>query len=96
MDLESTLKILKNCKPVLQARLGLSALSLFGSTTRDSATENSDIDILVDFDGVATSKQFFGVQFYLEDMLGKPVDLVTSKALRKELKPYIDKDRIDV
>lgn len=96
MDRESTLKILKSCKPVLQARFGLSALSLFGSTARGSASEDSDIDILVDFDGTATSKQFFGVQFYLEDMLGSPVDLVTSKALRKELKPYIDKDRIDV
>ena len=53
-------------------------------------------ELAVDFDGVATSKQFFGVQFYLEDMLGSPVDLVTSKAVRKELKPYIDKDRIDV
>ncbi|MEH6451371.1 MAG: nucleotidyltransferase family protein, partial [Oleispira sp.] len=70
MNRNQTLNILSRCKPILQERYKLTALALFGSTARDSATEKSDIDILVDFDGPATSKQFFGVQFYLEDMLG--------------------------
>ncbi|MAX98390.1 MAG: DNA polymerase subunit beta [Oceanospirillaceae bacterium] len=96
MNRDRALQILSQCKPVLQERFGLSALSLFGSTARDSADDNSDVDILVDFDGPATSKQFFGVQFYLEDQLGSAVDLVTAKALRKELKPYVNKDKIDV
>lgn len=96
MDRTRALDILTQCKPVLQERFGLSTLALFGSTARNTASDSSDIDILVDFDGKATSKQFFGVQFYLEDKLGSAVDLVTVKALREELKPYIDKDRIDV
>ena len=96
MDRNQALDILARCKPVLQERYKLSALSLFGSTARDAASDSSDIDILVDFDGPATSKQFFGVQFYLEDMLGSTVDLVTQKALRKELEPYVNQDRIDV
>ena len=48
------------------------------------------------FDGPATSARFFGVQFYLEDLLGRPVDLVTEKALRAELRPLIEKEAIHV
>ena len=54
------------------------------------------MDILVAFDGPATSKRYFGVQFYLEDLLGCSVDLVTEKALRPELRPYIEQERVDV
>ena len=50
------------------------------------------MDILVHFDGPATAKSFFGVQFYLEDLLGRPVDLVTDKALRPEIRPHMERD----
>lgn len=96
MNREQALDILSRCKPVLQERYSLTTLALFGSTARNDAREDSDIDVLVGFDGKATSKQFFGVQFYLEDALGSPVDLVTEKAVREELKPYITEDRVDV
>jgi len=69
---------------------------LFGSTARNAAKENSDVDVLVAFNGPATSKRYFGVQFYLEDLLGCPVDLVTEKALRQELRPYVEEERINV
>jgi predicted nucleotidyltransferase len=71
-------------------------LALFGSTARDTATSGSDVDVLVAFDGPATSKRYFGVQFYLEDLLGCPVDLITEKALRPELRPYIEQERVNV
>jgi len=71
-------------------------LALFGSTVRDEARPDSDIDVLVSFDGQATSKRYFGVQFYLEDLMGRPVDLVTNKALRPQLRPYIEKELIHV
>jgi len=93
---DQVLEILSSCKPILQQRFKLTFLALFGSTARNSASEKSDIDILVDFYGPATAEQFFGVQFYLEDMLGSSVDLVTRKALKKELEPYINKDCIHV
>jgi uncharacterized protein len=51
---------------------------------------DSDIDILVAFDGPATSKRFFGVQFFLEDLFKRPIDLVTEKALRAELRSTIE------
>ena len=95
MNREQALDILSRCKPILQERYSLTTLALFGSTARNDAREDSDVDILVGFDGKATSKQFFGVQFYLEEALGSPVDLITEKAVRKELKPYITQDRVD-
>ncbi|MBW3671368.1 MAG: hypothetical protein KY432_06815 [Acidobacteria bacterium] len=48
------------------------------------------------FDGPATSRRYFCVQFYLEDLLGCPVDLVTEKALRPELRAYIEQERVNV
>ncbi|KZY29341.1 DNA polymerase subunit beta [Alcanivorax sp. HI0083] len=96
MDRQHVLNILASSKPELAARFGVTELALFGSTARGNATTSSDVDVLVAFDGPATSSRYFGVQFYLEDRLGRPVDLVTSKALRAELRPYIEQDRVNV
>ena len=87
-----TLQLLAASKPELAKRFGVTRLALFGSTVRDTARPDSDVDILVSFDGPATSDRYFGVQFYLEDVLGRPVDLVTDKALRSELRPYIERE----
>lgn len=96
MDRSEALKILEGSKETLARRFGVTRLALFGSLARDCAREDSDLDILVDFDGPATSSRYFGVLFYLEDLLGRPVDLVTEKALRPELRTYIERDAIRV
>jgi len=83
-------------KDELVRRFGVTRLALFGSTVRGTAREDSDVDVLVAFDGPATSERYFGVQFYLEDLLGVPVDLVTEKALRPELRPFIEREAVDV
>ena len=88
--------LLARSKPVLAERYGVTDLALFGSTARDSAGMGSDVDVLVAFDGPATSSRYFGVQFYLEDLFGCAVDLVTEKALRAELRPYIESEAIHV
>ena len=54
------------------------------------------MDILVRFDGPATSDGYFGTQFYIEDLLGLRVDLVTEKALRAELRPFVEREAVDV
>ena len=96
MDRQRVLDILRANKPELQRRFPITRLALFGSTARNTAKSDSDVDLLVDFDGPATAKYFFGVQFYLEDLLGCPVDLVTEKALRPEFRPYIYQELINV
>ena len=75
---------------------GEAASALFGSMACDAANADSDIDILVTFDGPATSQRYFGVLFYLEDLFGQPVDLVTDKALRTALRPFIEKEALHV
>ncbi|WP_041464188.1 nucleotidyltransferase family protein [Pelodictyon luteolum] len=96
MNKQSALELLSSSKPELQARFGVVRLALFGSTSRNTATSESDVDVLVAFDGPATAKRYFGVQFFLEDLLGRPVDLVTEKALRTELRPFIEREQINV
>jgi len=96
MTRDKAIALLASSKPVLAARYGVVRLALFGSTARGTARPDSDVDVLVGFDGAASSGRYFGVQFYLEDVLGCPVDLVTEKALRKELRPYIEREAVYV
>ena len=96
MERLKSIQLLAKHKPALCDRFGVTSLALFGSTVRNTASDNSDVDILVDFDGPATSDRYFGVQFYLEDLFDCPVDLVTEKALRPELRPFIEKEAVHV
>lgn len=96
MNRQLALELLTEHKALLSNRFGVIKLALFGSVARDSATDRSDVDVLVSFDGPATSSRYFGVQFYLEDLFGCPVDLVTDKALRAELRPFVSRDAIHV
>lgn len=87
--------ILQQVKKILTAhkreltRKGVRALSIFGSIARDKGTAKSDVDILVDFD--ARKGLFFFVELknYLEELLGREVDLVTKNALHPALKKRI-------
>ena len=65
MNRAELLDLLARNKPTLVARFGVDRLALFGSTARDAARADSDIDILVSLDGPATSERYFGVQFFL-------------------------------
>ena len=96
MNRAELLKRLRAHKTTLVQNFGVTELALFGSFARDQAADDSDVDILVQFNGPATSKQYFGVQFYIEDLLSRQVDLVTNKALRAEIRPYVERDIINV
>lgn len=96
MTRSQAIELLERSKKVLADRYGVTRLALFGSTARDRAVAGSDVDVLVDFDGPATSTRYFGVQFFLEDAFGCAVDLVTEKALRPELRSYIEREAIRV
>jgi uncharacterized protein len=93
---EQTLALLARHKGEVQRRFGVRRLALFGSRAREQSRADSDIDVLVEFDGPATSARYFGLQFFLEELLGGPVDLVTDQALRAELRPFVERDAIHV
>ena len=96
MHRDLALQKLTQSKPELHRRFGVVDLALFGSTLRGEARPDSDVDVLVRFDGPATSARYFGVQFYLEDLLGAPVDLVTDKALSEELRHIVEREAVHV
>lgn len=73
------------------SRYGVKTLALFGSVARNQIRKRSDIDILVQFEK-ATWANYIGLKFYLEDLLGREVDLVTPKALKPATKPSIERD----
>ena len=93
---EQVLVVLRQSKQFLFEHYGVVDLALFGSTVRNTRRDDSDVDVWVTFDGVANAKRYFGVQFYLEDALNLPVDLVTDKAMRSELRPFIEREAIHV
>ena len=95
-DRDAILQLLAAHKEEFARRFQVRDIALFGSAARGTARDGCDIYILVAFDGPATSARYFGLQFFLEDMLGAPVDLVTDKALRPELRPFIEKEALHV
>lgn len=78
------------------SRFRLRSLSLFGSVARDEASESSDIDFLAEFDGQATFDRYMDLKFFLEELLGSRVDLVTTGALRPRIRPNVERDAIRV
>ena len=96
MNRDGVLNALRAHKLILARRFGVTDLALFGSIVRDQASLDSDVDILVAFQGKVDWRRYFGVQFYLEDLLGRPVDLVTAKALRAELRPSVEREALRV
>ncbi len=75
---------------------GIKYVGLFGSVARGEESQDSDVDVLVDFDKPRTLFDLADIQFHLEESLGKKVDLVTRKSLKSQLRPYIEQDLITV
>jgi len=72
--------------------MGVKSLAIFGSAARDEARPDSDVDVLVEFQGPATFNGYMDLKFFLEDLLGRPVDLVTRKSIRPRLKEQIESE----
>jgi len=77
-------------------RFGAKHLALFGSAARDELRDNSDIDVLVEFDGPATFDGYFDLKTHLEQLMGRSVDLVTEKGLKPRARRHVEKDLIRV
>ncbi|MBF0261291.1 MAG: nucleotidyltransferase family protein [Magnetococcales bacterium] len=96
MQREEILQRLSGHMERLRQEFGVTRLALFGSSVRNEARADSDVDFLVAFDGPATSARYFGLLFFLEDLLGRPIDLVTEKGLRAEFRPCVEREAIHV
>ena len=96
MNRDKVLSLLRAHKATLAQRFGAVELRLYGSFARDQTTGDSDVDLLVRFDVPPDWRRYFGAQAYLEDLLGRPVDMATSQELRAEIRSYVEQELIDV
>ncbi len=80
-------EILGAHKKELQERYRVKEIGVFGSFVRGEAQEESDVDILVEFETPIGLFRFLELEEYLSHLLGRKVDLVSKKAL----KPHIGK-----
>ncbi len=72
------------------ASLGVKGLGLFGSLVTGRHTPVSDVDILVEFaPDRHTFDSFMDLSFFLEDLLGRRVELVTPEGLSPHIGPHI-------
>ena len=93
MERDEVLSLLKSRKRRLK-KFGVHSISIFGSIVRNQAHKNSDVDILVNFEKPVGLFEYARLKLYLEELLGREVDLVTPEALRKELREDILKEAI--
>jgi predicted nucleotidyltransferase len=77
-------------------QMRVKTLAVFGSVARDEARLDSDVDILGEFQGPATFNGYMDLKFFLEEMLGRSVDLVTRKSMRPRLKTQIESEALYV
>jgi predicted nucleotidyltransferase len=95
MKREEAIAALRSYMPVIRRDFGVRRLALFGSTARGDARDDSDLDLLVEFENGPTFLSFMGLKVFLEDHLGRKVDLVTRDALKPRLRHVVD-EAVDV
>jgi hypothetical protein len=88
--------VLQSHKDELNERFHVESLSIFGSVSRGTAGPDSDVDILVLYRNTPGIFEFLRLKQYLEALVGRPVDLVTEGALKKQLKEGILQEAIRV
>jgi len=96
MSKQEVLRRLEESMGEIRQRFSVAKLSIFGSFARGEGSAQSDLDVLVSFEQKATFDLFMDLKFYLEELLGIKVDLVTDKALRPQVRQAIEGEIIDV
>jgi predicted nucleotidyltransferase len=94
--LKSILERFRELKPQIKTRYKAKQIELFGSSVRGEQTENSDIDVLVDFEEGADLFDLTGMAIFLEEQFQRRVDVVPKRALREELRESILTDAVKV
>jgi len=96
MSRQRILEALAQRQQEIAARFRVKRLALFGSAARDEMREDSDVDVLVEFEGPPTFRGYFDLKDYLEALLGRTVDLVTEGGLKPRARRHVERDLIRV
>jgi predicted nucleotidyltransferase len=95
MDREETVQVLRQHRADMR-QFGVESLSIFGSVAREEAAETSDVDVLVEFAGRPTFDGYMGLKFFLEDLPGCPVDVITRSSLKPRFKAAVEREAVRV
>ncbi|WP_035240297.1 nucleotidyltransferase family protein [Desulfobacter vibrioformis] len=90
------IKTIEAHKDIIKGKFSVESMSIFGSMSKGTAKSDSDIDILIRFKTTPGLFGFIDLKQYLEGIVGRPVDLVTENALKKQLRDDILRDAVHV
>lgn len=83
MTRDQTLEYLRKARPELRRDFGVARAGVFGSFARDEARTDSDFDVIVEFARAPNFGGFEALRERLQELLGRPVDLVTPDGLHR-------------
>lgn len=81
--------VLKRCLPQIRSTYGVKSLGIFGSFVRGEMTDSSDLDVLVEFEGSPTFRDYMDLRFFLEDLFNRKVDLVIQEDIKAQIRERI-------
>ena len=93
MRREEALRILSGHRAEIEA-FGVRSIAIFGSMARDEAGPASDVDVLVELGRPFGLFRFLELQEYLENILGRSVDLCTPDSLKARIRDQIQTEAI--
>ncbi len=96
MLIAQIIEILQSLKPEIRREYKAELKGIFGSQARGEAAEESDIDILVEFQEDATFFDLVRMGDFLEERLRQKVDIVSRESLREEIRPHVYQDLISL
>ena len=95
-NVEEIKRTLLQHKAELKKKFKVKTIGVFGSYVRGEQKRGSDVDVLVEFEEPVGLFEFMALEFYLSDLLGVKVDLVSKKALKPYIGEYIKKEVVYV
>ncbi len=95
-DINQIIAVLRLCFPLLAEKYRVKSLGVFGSYVRHEENQNSDVDILVDFNETPSLLKFIELENYLTDLLGVKVDLVMQDALKPGIEKQVLSEAVQI
>ncbi len=96
MTKDEIIEALERARDEVRERYRAEIMGFFGSYARGEEHSESDLDVLVEFREEATLLHLTGLGNFLEERLHCPVDVVSKRAVRKEIAPHIYRDLVSL
>ena len=95
-DADYFINILRQHLPEIREKYSVSYLGVFGSYVRGEQKSDSDLDLLVEFCEKPGLFEYIEFEYYLSDLLGIKVDLVTRTGLKPLIEKYVLNEVVSV